>query len=255
MAISFCASYSLGGGSKYDSFQIDVSVFRTKCWGVSWFDEVEDEEFWRRLPINQITEQRLNQRIMIQGEVWFLHWFNENGRKFFSMSRRIRCFFRKKSGGPWFIFWLFSSERFIRLSVSRAVLASVKIRFEGCKGENLQLSRFNYCTRKYGLSRGRRNIRFALLPFERSARYPIRKTGTCSYLRESMSSKTIYVQIRDRLSATLTDFNLVIVPSRFEEMLYFLNYLSFRMAETAVSLAETEIPLLQSLHVHQVSSF
>lgn len=30
MAISFCASYSLGGGSKYDSFQIDVSVFRTK---------------------------------------------------------------------------------------------------------------------------------------------------------------------------------------------------------------------------------
>ena len=41
MAISFCASYSLGGGSKYDSFQIDVSVFRTKYWGVSSVDEVE----------------------------------------------------------------------------------------------------------------------------------------------------------------------------------------------------------------------
>ncbi|GKS54865.1 hypothetical protein IGJ91_001407 [Enterococcus sp. DIV0765f] len=66
-------------------------------------------------------------------------------------------------------------------------------------------------------------------------------------------SRTNYVVVRDRLLRILEEFDLIIVPSRFEEMLYFISFLLSRITKKAVFLTEKDKEMLTSLNVYQAS--
>ena len=219
-----------------------------------------DEEFLAEIAkINQITEQRLNQRIMIhEGEVLIPSLIQRKWPEILFDIQKNTLFFSEEERRSMIYLLTFSAVKDLSVyQFQELFYVSKNTILKDLKGIREELAAFKIqllYSRKYGFYLEGEEYQIRALAFRKVSTLSNTKNGNL-LLFEGIyeQDKTIYVQIRDRLSATLTDFNLVIVPSRFEEMLYFLNYLSFRMAETAVSLAETEIPLLQSLHVHQVS--
>lgn len=219
-----------------------------------------DEEFLAEIAkINQITEQRLNQRIMIhEGEVLIPSLIQRKWPEILFDVQKNALFFSEEERRSMIYLLTFSAVKDLSVyQFQELFYVSKNTILKDVKGIREELAAFKIqllYSRKYGFYLEGEEYQIRALAFRKVSTLSNTKNGNL-LLFEGIyeQDKTIYVQIRDRLSATLTDFNLVIVPSRFEEMLYFLNYLSFRMAETAVSLAETEIPLLQSLHVHQVS--
>lgn len=62
-----------------------------------------------------------------------------------------------------------------------------------------------------------------------------------------------YVTMRDDLSTALTTFEMTIVPSRFEEILYFINYLVFRITQKEIAIEREDRSLLESLKTYQAS--
>jgi len=219
-----------------------------------------DEEFLAEIAkINQITEQRLNQRItMHEGEVLIPSLIQRKWPEILFDVQKNTLFFSEEERRSMIYLLTFSAVKDLSVyQFQELFYVSKNTILKDLKGIREELAAFKIqllYSRKYGFYLEGEEYQIRALAFRKVSTLSNTKNGNL-LLSEGIyeQDKTIYVQIRDRLSATLTDFNLVIVPSRFEEMLYFLNYLSFRMAETAVSLAETEIPLLQSLHVHQVS--
>ncbi|WP_270788077.1 BglG family transcription antiterminator [Enterococcus casseliflavus] len=219
-----------------------------------------DEDFLAEIAkINQITEQRLNQRIMIhEGEVLIPSLIQRKWPEILFDVQKNTLFFSEEERRSMIYLLTFSAVKDLSVyQFQELFYVSKNTILKDVKGIREELAAFKIqllYSRKYGFYLEGEEYQIRALAFRKVSTLSNTKNGNL-LLFEGIyeQDKTIYVQIRDRLSATLTDFNLVIVPSRFEEMLYFLNYLSFRMAETAVSLAETEIPLLQSLHVHQVS--
>lgn len=219
-----------------------------------------DEEFLAEIAkINQITEQRLNQRItMHEGEVLIPSLIQRKWPEILFDVQKNTLFFSEEERRSMIYLLTFSAVKDLSVyQFQELFYVSKNTILKDLKGIREELAAFKIqllYSRKYGFYLEGEEYQIRALAFRKVSALSNTKNGNL-LLFEGIyeQNKTMYIQIRDRLSATLTAFNLVIVPSRFEEMLYFLNYLSFRMAETSVSLAETETSLLQSLHVHQVS--
>lgn len=66
-------------------------------------------------------------------------------------------------------------------------------------------------------------------------------------------STSRYAQVRLRLVQMVSKFDLVFVPSRFEEMVYFITYLTYRMEHHEITLTKEDQQLLNPLTMYQAS--
>lgn len=70
----------------------------------------------------------------------------------------------------------------------------------------------------------------------------------------SLKSPILYAEVRSNFSMTIEEFDLVFVPSRFEEMVYFISYLICRTENHEMSFQKEDQELLEPLIAHKASN-
>lgn len=70
----------------------------------------------------------------------------------------------------------------------------------------------------------------------------------------SLKSPNLYAEVRSNFSMTIEEFDLVFVPSRFEEMVYFISYLICRTENHEMSFQKEDQELLEPLIAHKASN-
>lgn len=70
----------------------------------------------------------------------------------------------------------------------------------------------------------------------------------------SLKSPTLYAEVRSNFSMTIEEFDLVFVPSRFEEMVYFISYLICRTENHEMTFQKEDQELLEPLIAHKASN-
>ena len=70
----------------------------------------------------------------------------------------------------------------------------------------------------------------------------------------SLKSPNLYTDVRLNFSMTIEEFDLVFVPSRFEEMVYFISYLICRTENYEIDFSQEDQALLAPLIAHKASN-